>query len=311
MPNHITNILTFNGPQKDVEALRNAIKGVREDDEGGEEHTLIDFNKIIPMPSTLNITSGSMVDRGIAILKFTEQGDDSGLRKMLEYPWVKSENITTPQQLLDYFLQEDEKNKSNRDYLQEARMALDNIAKYGHKDWYSWSVENWGTKWNAYQISEHGDSIRFETAWSTPAPVIEELSNMFPTVTITLEYADEDFGYNCGIVKFLAGDIVEENIPKGGSAEAYAIATKIQATDVDDLMYRICESEDEEFINSILRTVIEEFDVESLIRFMEHEDVDMFSETLLGTLKEVLIDVEAYEHVGKVDKMINEKVGEK
>jgi hypothetical protein len=303
MPNHVTNILKFVGSQDDIDTLRAQIKSV---DEQGYE-TAIDFNKIIPMPPSLRITSGSEVDKGIAILKFTEQGDDSKLRAMLNYPWVKAENITTPQQLVDYFLKKDD---GNREYLTEARIALENIEKYGHKDWYSWSVANWGTKWNAYQTSEQGDSIRFETAYSTPAPIVEKLSEMFPTVTILLEFADQDFGYNCGSIVFLAGNVMEENIPQGGSAEAYALASKIQATDVDSLMYSVCESEDESFIVSMINTVIAEFDLEELICFLKEGDVNMFSETFLETLKQILLDLEEYEHIGVVDGLINQKVGQ-
>ena len=133
MPNHVTNNLIFKGSESEIQKLRNTIKGV---DSDGDEIE-IDFNKIIPMPESMRITSGSLVDRGIAILKFTEQGDDSELKRMLDYPWVKAENIKTPQQLVDHFLAKDKEDKS---YMQEARIALDNIEKYGHKDWYSWSI---------------------------------------------------------------------------------------------------------------------------------------------------------------------------
>lgn len=304
MPNHVTNILKFVGPQDDIDILRARIKSV---DEQGYK-TAIDFNKIIPMPQTLNITSGSLVDRGIAILKFTEKGDDSELRAMLNYPWVKAENITTPQQLVDHFLKGDD---GNRGYLTEARMALENIEKYGHKDWYSWSIANWGTKWNAYETSDDEDSIKFDTAWSTPAPIVEKLSEMFPTVTIILEFADEDFGHNCGSIVFLAGNVMEENIPQGGSAEAYALAARIQSTDVDNLMYYICDSEEEEYITSMVNTAIDIFELKYVMRFVEESDVEMFSETFLETLKEVLLDLEAYEHIRVVDGLINQKVGEK
>lgn len=304
MPNHVTNVVSFKGSPKDVKELRNAIKGV---DSDGDE-ILIDFNKIIPMPSSMNITSGSMVDRGIAILKFTEHGDDSELKRMLDYPWVKAENIKTPQQLVDHFLAEE---KGDKDYIQEARIALDNIEKYGHKDWYSWCVANWGTKWNAYNLSNEGENkISFDTAWSTPAQVIERLSEMFPHIEIALEFADEDFGFNCGKVVFLAGNVIEENIPEGGSAEAYVIAAKTQGGDIDDLMFRICDSENSEFIETMINTAIDIYNVETLMYFVEEEETDVFSETFLETLKGVLIHIEAYEHIGKVDEMINQKVGE-
>jgi hypothetical protein len=303
MPNHVTNNLIFKGSNKDIQELRNAIKGV---DSDGDEIE-IDFNKIIPMPESMHITSGSMVDRGIAILKFTERGDDSELRRMLDYPWVKAENIKTPQQLVDHFLKEE---KGNQDYLKEARIALDNIEKYGHKDWYSWSVANWGTKWNAYNISSGESSLSFDTAWSTPAQVIEKLSEMFPNIEITLEFADEDFGHNCGIVVFLAGNVIEENIPKGGSAEAYAIATEVQGGEIDDLMFRICDGENEEFIETMLHTAIKIYNVQTLVYFIEEEETDMFSETFLETVKSVLIGLEEYEHIGVIDDKINQKVGE-
>jgi hypothetical protein len=46
------------------------------------------------------------------------------------------------------------------------------IEKYGYSDWYSWSVDNWGTKWNcdAQDWSSDGESITFwfDSAWSPP-----------------------------------------------------------------------------------------------------------------------------------------------
>ena len=61
MPNHVTNILTFNGSAKDVEDLRNAIKGI--DSDGVEQ--AIDFSKIIPMPPELMITSAHLWTMGL------------------------------------------------------------------------------------------------------------------------------------------------------------------------------------------------------------------------------------------------------
>ena len=38
----------------------------------------------------------------------------------------------------------------------------------------------WGTKWNAMSIETKEDSIKFQTAWSTPTPVLLALSERFP-----------------------------------------------------------------------------------------------------------------------------------
>lgn len=81
-----------------------------------------------------------------------------------------------------------------------------NYKKYGYYDWYDWSWDHWGTKWNAYDQYPEGCRLSFHTAWSTPEPVIKRLSEMFPDVEITVEYADEDIGSNCGTYCYLAGN---------------------------------------------------------------------------------------------------------
>ena len=70
-------------------------------------------------------------------------------------------------------------------------------------DWYSWSIENWGTKWDADDVSVVRKSntralIYFDTAWSAPIPIYEAIKKMYPGLDVKVEYADEDLGYNCG-----------------------------------------------------------------------------------------------------------------
>lgn len=40
--------------------------------------------------------------------------------------------------------------------------------------------------------------ISFDTAWSTPEPIIVQLSKDLPEVEMFILYADEDIGYNYG-----------------------------------------------------------------------------------------------------------------
>lgn len=300
MPNHVTNILSFEGPEKDIKALKDSIKSF---DEYGKE-SAIDFNKIILMPPSMDISKGSMVDFGIAIIKLNEENDDTELRKMLDWPWVKSENIITPKQLADFLIEKDKVN------MHEARIAFDNIKKYGFKDWYSWCVAHWGTKWNAYEAYDEEGIIHFYTAYGAPLPAVSELSKKFPTVKIKIEYADEDFGYNCGVVVFLAGNTIEKNIPKDGSAEAYRIAAKIQGGEIEDLMYHICDSDNEEFIKILLDTILELHTLKTFEHFIKTEEPEMFSETFLNTAKAKLIEMEAYEHIAVIDEKLKLKVGE-
>jgi len=299
MPNHVTNLLSFTGPAERIVELKNKIRGE-------EQGQAIDFNNIIPMPTSLQITSGSQVDYGVAILLSQEREDDSKLLPILNYPWVKAENIKTPKKLIDHLIKQGMVN------LDEARMALDNLDKYGHKDWYSWSIANWGTKWNAYAISEDDHKIRFDTAWSTPLPIIEKLSELFFDVTIKLQYADEDFGFNCGEIILEGGNIIAENIPEGGSGEAYILASKIKDISLEELICQIGDSEDENFVYGLLSAMFEQFSPQEVVEELYIlNDEGYFSYTFLSTLKRILIDNEYYELIGRVDDKINQKAGEK
>jgi len=69
-------------------------------------------------------------------------------------------------------------------------------------NWYDWSWEHWGTKWNAsdaeleYEDDGHLRYV-FNTAWSAPEPVIRALSEKYQ-VHVADDFYDEDFGHNCG-----------------------------------------------------------------------------------------------------------------
>ena len=94
---------------------------------------------------------------------------------------------------------------------EEKAQAEANLAKYGAKDWYDWSIENWGTKWNAYEVTWGWNEVCFQTAWSYPKPIFKELSKRFPDTEIEIEYADEDFGANCGVVTWKNGKEIKRD----------------------------------------------------------------------------------------------------
>jgi len=77
--------------------------------------------------------------------------------------------------------------------LEEANAML---AKYGCIGWYDWCNAYWGTKWNAYDVSEPRGTeklavITFDTAWSPPTPVLEALAAMHPEMQITNRWREE------------------------------------------------------------------------------------------------------------------------
>lgn len=96
-----------------------------------------------------------------------------------------------------------------------------------HPAWYDWSIKHWGTKWNAYEIERASDTCaRFQTAWSMPEEVIEALAAKFPTETIQVRWADENFGYNAGIRVYQGGGVVDSS-PAPGSREAKDLALEL------------------------------------------------------------------------------------
>jgi len=82
-----------------------------------------------------------------------------------------------PQELLD--------NDAPADTSDEAVKAR--IEKYGEADWYQWSVNNWGTKWDfgadadydAITVDEGSNEvmISFDTAWSPPIGFYQEMED--------------------------------------------------------------------------------------------------------------------------------------
>ncbi|ATB63310.1 hypothetical protein [Pseudomonas mosselii] len=90
---------------------------------------------------------------------------------------------------------------------------LRNHRKTGFMHDMDFGRQAWGTKWNAYsqKIDVEGCSLSFDTAWNTPVPVFEALSALHPTEEITVVFADEDIGSNCGTLKLKGGELVEQD----------------------------------------------------------------------------------------------------
>jgi Ferredoxin-like domain in Api92-like protein len=61
------------------------------------------------------------------------------------------------------------------------------------KNWYGWSIANWGTKWNAYSSSFDFENLtcKFDTALSVPTKFLLELSRQYPELTIVDEWIEE------------------------------------------------------------------------------------------------------------------------
>ena len=187
MPNYVRNRISFEGDPNEISRMLESIQV--------EKYGIgsIDFNKILPMPESLNIEAGSRTDEGLRMyqgyLHAKEQNQPTG--KYLRYQTEHPENW------------------------EMGKQAYQNIQKYGASTWFDWCVENWGTKWPALQddISVRENELCFDTAWSFPNGIVEKLSRTYPKVVIMAEWADEDIGNNCGRAVYKNGKLIDGYFP--------------------------------------------------------------------------------------------------
>ena len=233
MPNHVTNVLTLHG---DAARVREVLEAVRQD---GLVLGSVDFNKILPMPESLNIEASSKTDAGLqAYRDFIEVYTLGGTLHQDELADIPRESEAA-------FL-------CQRPDIQPEVWALgktawNNLRLYGAATWYDWRVRHWGSKWNAYGCEDgrfrEGNRLAFQTAWSAPHPVLRKLAELFPDVEIEHEWADEDIGCNCGRYRYRDGVCAEEWFPEtereavafacsvmGAAPEAWGLALNVAGT---------------------------------------------------------------------------------
>jgi Api92-like protein with ferredoxin domain len=79
------------------------------------------------------------------------------------------------------------------EHIQKADEEVD-FASLNVPAWYAWSLQNWGTKWNAcdakYSTTDPENVIWFDSAWSPPVAVFQSLAKRFPVHEIVI-HSDE------------------------------------------------------------------------------------------------------------------------
>jgi len=225
MPNHVTNIIEFHCSKDKFQSIAEYVK--KDDSFLGS----VDFNKLMPMPESLNIECGSRGDQGFKMYKeylnrlalFSAPEDIRHLR----------------QEYLD-------KVKDDPEIFELGEKYYWNLKNHKATTWYDWCINNWGTKWNAYdcqQVDAEAKYLQFNTAWSGVPNILSLLSEKYPDVQITYKWADEDIGYNVGIATFIDGELKDyESIP-GGSKEAFELAAEVHDFDLAEWGYAFNEKE--------------------------------------------------------------------
>lgn len=185
------------------------------------DELLVDFNKVIPMPSDLNITAGAVEwaeDKyGFGFFQELLDNQDRLIKPILQKLYhthnktqadfvkaVHKSLATHLKTFVDvYNINYSDKDKIIED-IDNVVKGFYNLNKYGEKNWYEWSYKHWGTKWNAHNVNYTGNVLSFETANGLCLPVLVELSKY---TDLTVLYADEDTGRNYGILKISNGEI--------------------------------------------------------------------------------------------------------
>ena len=225
MPNYVRTRISFVGDKKQVDELKKFVKGEYKKDNGETRVVEFDFRKIIPIPEDLMISSSSAGDCGMCYLILNDKSS---------FAWTNDDRSFMER------MENDKKEKPEffNECIELGKKYLANISKYGYKDWYSFCINNWGTKWNACNpewISD--DQVEFDTAWSFCYKVIKKLSEIFPEIIIEFEYADEDLGSNAAVGSFKNGEEINCEFPDDCSNRAYEIALSLHPQYQDQLVY--------------------------------------------------------------------------
>lgn len=161
----------------------------------------VDFNTVLRMPAVLDGDCGMDINEWAQLAMTGEATIHSHFRKPTEFSDA------------DFAM-----------FLQRIRA----IKETGFVSWYEWCCEHWGTKWNAYHTKRVNETtVRFQTAWATPLPVIEALSCRFPTDTLCLAWADEDYGANAGLLRMHNGVVTWGGKVENYSKEAYQLVLSL------------------------------------------------------------------------------------
>lgn len=290
MPNWISNEVRITGSKEELAKLKYAVKIDNEE---------FDFNGIIKRPKELDGFSSPV--RIISKTEFQIQEKKKGkIKEKIKDKVERGEELTKEESQGQFF--------GLGGITKEMQQNF--IEKYGVDNWYDWTLQNWGVKWNSSSVSVLNNTdeelhVFFLTPWATPAGVFEAMSEKYPNLKISVGYADEDFGHNVGEFTFIGGVVTEVNQPKGGSYEAYKMALEYSGGK-DYYLYEIFQDYDnlkdfgsKEFGMNVINLSIDEgyFD----------EDLPKW---VLEIGLPILVEKEKFELAAKVKKELDKKLSE-
>lgn len=101
------------------------------------------------------------------------------------------------------------------------------IKKYGHDNWYSWRVANWGTKWDCTADSDSYNTdnetyfnCEFDSAWSPPCEWLAHVIKAYPNLEFKMYFMETGCWF-CGVAYSRDGEMIRED----GEPKRYSDST--------------------------------------------------------------------------------------
>lgn len=195
MPNHITTIVQINSiydeDEENYEEQSKKIKDLYKALHTSESD--FDFNALIPMPSELKETAA---DPKI----FDSQEEVDSYNTEHQKTWKKVSGVGP----IGAITRKEANRRAEKYGYHTSGGGLFRERTEPILDWYTWSIENWGTKWNSYSVrylDGYGDGesiygeilVKIETAWTTPEPILKKLADEGFRVTYTWKDEGEEW----------------------------------------------------------------------------------------------------------------------
>lgn len=225
--------------KEDLQKLRKAFSTDPNDDDAD-----IDFNKIIPMPKSIELTKSPSNFNAVTFFLMPEKIlplEEVNLKidefaKTLENPIhkrlpnkivkklikfkVDSEGEMFKKDITDglinplasnEFLEYCRKFNLKPTFENYGKQMLYNFMMYGAHNWYNWSILYWDTKWNASYTIWTDTSVYFQTAWGPAINPIVKASEILQ-IPLFVEWAEEQFTEYGGCVEIENGQIINNEI---------------------------------------------------------------------------------------------------
>jgi hypothetical protein len=176
MPNWCQNEVSIYGDKEDIEKLKAEVFTVDE----VTKQSYLDFNKVIPMPKELedSVSPPNVVSDEILRMRDLLKANPS-----IQSIWVDGRQIKD--------------NHWSEKFITESQSEI--LKKtYGADNWYHWRITNWGTKWGIdgesiqfYDEDENRIELHFDTAWSPPNQIYQELRDKYEDIEISWFYRED------------------------------------------------------------------------------------------------------------------------